>query len=251
VLPSIKDPSLFLIKLRRGVDEREALRALLMEYQLREDGKDESRKLQILSAFTTPASRGCIYVEAYREAHLKSALQSVPLGRAYYSYYAQSSTNIKVPISEMVAALKFRSEERTVSEGQWVRMKRGPFKDDLARVVRLQDQGALITIKLMPRINYLFLEAKRHDDKLSAAEWARSRPQDAARRPPQKLFDRDEVSALGFGKMIETKRGTTHLDKDSMYRTFMNMRFKGGFLYKDVKLDALVRGLSNDGALAL
>jgi len=239
VLPSIKDPSLFLIKLRRGVDEREALRALLKEYQIREDGKDESRKLQILSAFTTPASRGCIYVEAFREVHLKAALQSVPLGRAYYSYYAQSTQNIKVPIAEMVAALKFRTEERTVQEGQWVRMKRGPFKDDLARVVRLQDQGALITIKLLPRINYLFLEAKRHNEKLSAADWARARPHEAARRPPQKLFDRDEVASLGFGKQIERKHGTHLLDKDTWYYTFMNMRFKGGFLFKDVKIDAL------------
>lgn len=234
VLPSVQDPSLFQIKLQKGARQEEAVQKLMFQYYLREQGSNEARKLQILSCFCTPAARDSIYVEAWRETHVEMALQSVPSYRAIYRYYRSSTSNIKVPIQEMVATLKFNSEEKLVAPRQWVRMKRGPYKDDLAQVVRLQDQGALITIKLIPRIDYAFLEAKRDNEKLSRAEFARTRP-DAARRPPQKLFDPTEVRGLG---QLERKRGLGG-DKDVTFHTFNGARYKNGFTFKEVKIDAL------------
>jgi hypothetical protein len=41
-----------------------------------------------------------------------------------------------------------------VKRGDWVRMKRGIYKGDLAQVLATADQGTQITMKVIPRVDY-------------------------------------------------------------------------------------------------
>ena len=210
---------------------------LMQQFYKREADRDESLRFQIFSVFTTPASKGYIYVEADRETHVESAIKSLPI-RGLVRYYRSSKQNCKVPLAEMVAALKFKTEEASVELKQWVRMKRGPYKDDLAQVVRMQDQGTLITVKLIPRIDFLYLDAKRENDKLTRAQFKTQSSSAAARRPQQKLFDRREIERNYTAP--ERKRGGVN-DKNTYYWDFMGQKFKNGFYYKEMRIDALVR----------
>lgn len=210
---------------------------MLQQYYKRELDPDPSRHLHITSVFTTPASKGYIYVEAFREVHVEQAIKSLPKQRMV-SYFANSKKNIKVPITEMVAAIKFRSSQSTVDVGRYVRFKRGPNKDDLARVVAVQDQGTIITLKFVPRIDYLYLEAKRKNDKLTRQSYKLQSASSGQKRPAQKYFDERELRSLGFP--VEKKRGAG-MDKHTTYYHFMNQKFKNGFQFKDIKIDAIVR----------
>ena len=232
-LPSIRDPSLFVIQCGKGVSAEDVCWKLMQQYYKRERDGVESLRYQIFSCFTTPAARDRVYIEADRETHVEAAIKALPY-RGLLRYYRSSTTNYKVPLSEMVASLKFRSEERSVEVKQWVRMKRGPYKDDLAQVVRTADQGTIITVKLVPRIDFAYLDAKRDNDRLTRAQFKATGGSLASKRPAQKLFDHHEID----------RNYTSPLRKDGgrvfgHYWEFMGAKFKSGFYYKDVKIDAL------------
>lgn len=63
VLPSVKDPKLFLVKCDPGKED-ESVWLLMKRYLSKQSSKEE--KLFITSVFTTPASKGYIYIEAFR-----------------------------------------------------------------------------------------------------------------------------------------------------------------------------------------
>lgn len=236
-LPSIRDPSLFVIQCGKGVSAEDVCWKLMQQYYKRERDGVESLRYQIFSCFTTPAARDRVYIEADRETHVESAIKALPY-RGLLRYYRASTTNYKVPLSEMVASLKFRSEEQSVELKQWVRMKRGPYKDDLAQVVRTADQGTIITVKLVPRIDFAYLDAKRENDRLTRAQFKATGGVLAGKRPAQKLFDHSEIERNYTPP--ERKRGAAiSRNSSGLYWDFMGAKFKSGFLYKDVKMDAL------------
>lgn len=228
VLPSVRGPYLFIVRVSKGEREENIIFQLLQQYYKTELNADRTKRFHIHSAFTTPASRGHIYVEAFKPAHVELALQFLMRQRKV-SFWEKK----QVPITEMVSTIKFRSEHATVQMRQWVRFKRGPNRDDLAQVVNVQDQGATITVKYMPRIDYLYLAAKRKNEKLTQRQFGSGGP-----RPPQKYFDERELRSMGFP--VEKKRGAG-LDKHTTYFHFMNQKYRNGFQFKDIKIDNLVR----------
>jgi transcription elongation factor SPT5 len=74
LLPSIKDPKLWLVKCDPGKED-ESVMTLLKKYLFKENSRDE--KLFIRSAFTTPASKGYVYIEADKEVHVKRAIRGL------------------------------------------------------------------------------------------------------------------------------------------------------------------------------
>jgi transcription elongation factor SPT5 len=133
-----------------------------------------------------------------------------------------------VPISEMVAAVKFNESEINVRKGQWVRMKRGIYGADLGKVVRTSDQNTLITVKLVPRIDIQALEEAQRG---GSANNKRKRPS-AANKPPQKLFDRSEITQLGG--VVTSKTGIGR-----GFSIYNGNRYKHGYLYKDLPVSGL------------
>jgi transcription elongation factor SPT5 len=85
--------------------------------------------LEIMSVFTRENLPGYIYVESKKMAHVKKAIENVT------GIYEQ--TVKVVPIDDMVACLRLKVKEKDVKEGAWVRVKRGKYGGDLAKVVFL------------------------------------------------------------------------------------------------------------------
>ena len=124
-IPSIKDPKLWLIRCDPGTEDQMCL-ALLQRYVNKQASDDP---LFIHSAFTTPASKGYIYIEADKEVHVKRAIRGL---RAIKWWKMQL-----LPITQMVSAVKFTDDVPTIRVGQWVRLKSGVYRGDVGQVYQL------------------------------------------------------------------------------------------------------------------
>ena len=72
--------------------------------------------------------KGYIYVEAFKQTHVKAAIDGISNLRM--GTWSQQM----VPIKEMTDVLRVVKEAAGLKVKQWVRIKRGVFKDDLAQV---------------------------------------------------------------------------------------------------------------------
>lgn len=59
-----------------------------------------------------------------------------------------------VPISEMTDVLRVTKEQTGLKPKQWVRLKRGIYKDDLAQIDYVDLAQNQAHLKLLPRIDY-------------------------------------------------------------------------------------------------
>lgn len=87
-----------------------------------------SQPLQIKSVVAPEHVKGYIYVEAYKQTHVKQAIEGV--GNLRMGYWNQQM----VPIKEMTDVLKVVKEVTNLKPKSWVRLKRGIYKDDIAQV---------------------------------------------------------------------------------------------------------------------
>lgn len=72
--------------------------------------------------------KGYIYVESYKQTHVKSAIEGI--GNLRIGLWNQQM----VPIKEMTDVLKVVKEVTNLKPKSWVRLKRGLYKDDIAQV---------------------------------------------------------------------------------------------------------------------
>jgi len=68
-----------------------------------------------------------------------------------------------VPITEMTDVLRVAKEQTGLKPKQWVRLKRGLYKDDLAQVDYVDLAQNQVHLKLLPRIDYTRLRGARRD----------------------------------------------------------------------------------------
>ena len=88
----------------------------------------ENEPLQIRSVVAPEHIKGYIYIEAFKQTHVKQAIAGVSaLRMAQYN-------QMMVPIKEMTDVLRVVKEQTGLKPKQWVRLKRGVFKDDIAQV---------------------------------------------------------------------------------------------------------------------
>ncbi|CAH8527312.1 unnamed protein product [Schistosoma turkestanicum] len=148
-LPGIKDPNLWALRCKMG-EEKATVLALMRKfiaYQF------SDTPLQIKSAFAKEGLKGYIYVEAFKQTHVKQAIDGITALRL--STYKQQL----VPIEEMTEVVRVVKETGQLKPDQWVRIKSGLYRDDLALVEYVEDAQNLVGLKLVPRIDY---ERKRN-----------------------------------------------------------------------------------------
>ncbi|KAJ3113715.1 transcription elongation factor spt5 [Phlyctochytrium bullatum] len=210
LLPSVNDPSLWLVRCRQG-RERDLVMQLMRKYcelEYREE------KLEIISAFTRENIVGYVYVEARKMAHVQKALEGVN-----GVYNAQIKV---VPIDDMVSCLKMKSRDKEIKEGSWVRVKKGKYGGDLAKVLEMVDSNSSARVKLVPRIDYSSLDRRRKDDLAGAKRKKTNGP-----APPQKLFNPDDVKPLPVAR----HKGY-YIFQDEQYD-------REGYLEKEIKVASL------------
>ncbi|KAG2604970.1 hypothetical protein PVAP13_4NG124600 [Panicum virgatum] len=170
LLPSVKDPKLWMVKCAIG-HERETAICLMQKYIDRSD-------LQIKSVVALDHLKNYIYVEAEKEAHVKEACKGLR------NIYASAKITL-VPIKEMADVLSVESKSVDLSRDSWVRMKLGIYKGDLAKVVDVDNVRQRVDVKLIPRIDLQALASK-----LEGRETVKKK----AFVPPPRFFNIDEAS---------------------------------------------------------
>lgn len=153
-----------MVKCRIGDEKNTAL--LLMRkfiaYQFTEN------PLKIKSIVSPEGVKGYIYIESYKQTHVKSAIENV--SSLKMGFWKQQM----VPIKEMTDVLKVVKVQTGLKSKQWVRLKRGNFfytnncikynlnlyflaglyKDDIAQVDYVDLAQNHVHLKLLPRIDY-------------------------------------------------------------------------------------------------
>ena len=217
LLPSVMDPKIFQLKCKTGC-ELMLVRAVMLKAI---DIRNKGGLLKIKSAFCSSV-KGMIYIEALSEAFVKEIIQG--LRSIYGSSFSQ------VPVSEMTSVLTATVKKKPLKEGQWVRLKRGPLKGDLARILGLFEGGSKAFIQAVPRPDYSASAIAERDGK--SLKTSKNNGGIYKVRPQQRLFDAEEARLAGAAFVY---RRHHPMDLTStMYDVWENEHYKNGFLYKEV-----------------
>ena len=172
---------------------------------------NDSKPLLIKSVIAPEAVKGYIYVEAYKQSHVKQAIEG------------NSNLNIgqhnqkMVPIQEMTDVLKVVRDPTVVKKGSWVRLKKGIYRDDIAQVVYVDNSQNTLYLKLIPRLDIKRIAVK-YDCRNNGTSMSKVKQY---KRPPAKLFDDEVIKECGGS--VTNERG---------YQLFEGDNYQGGFLCK-------------------
>ncbi|AEC08936.1 Transcription elongation factor Spt5 [Arabidopsis thaliana] len=211
LLPSVRDPKLWLVKCAIG-REREVAVCLMQKIV------DRGSEFKIRSAIALDHLQNYVYIEADMEAHVKEAIKGMR------NIYANQKI-LLVPIKEMTAVLSVESKAIDLSRDSWVRMKLGIYKGDLAQVVDVDNVRKRVTVKLIPRIDLQALA-----NKLEGTENVKKK----AFAPPPRFMNIDEARELHI--RVEHRRDPMTGD---YFENIGGMLFKDGFLYKKVSTKSI------------
>uniref|UniRef100_A0A8C7JLF1 Transcription elongation factor SPT5 n=1 Tax=Oncorhynchus kisutch TaxID=8019 RepID=A0A8C7JLF1_ONCKI len=213
LLPGVKDPNLWTVKCKIG-EERATAIALMRKfiaYQFTDT------PLQIKSVVAPEHVKGYIYVESYKQTHVKAAIDGI--GNLRMGFWNQQM----VPIKEMTDVLKVVKEVTNLKPKSWVRLKRGLYKDDIAQVDYVEPSQNTISLKMIPRIDLDRIKAR-----MSMKDWFAKRKK--FKRPAQRLFDAEKIRSLG---------GDVSHDGDFMIFE-ANRYSRKGFLFKSFAMSAVI-----------
>ncbi|XP_071486255.1 transcription elongation factor SPT5-like [Diadema antillarum] len=213
LLPGVKDPNLWMVKCRIGEEKETAIQLMrkFIAYQNQEE------PLQIKSVVAVEGLKGYIYIESFKQTHVKQAINGV--GNLRMGQWQQQM----VPIKEMTDVLKVVKEMAVLKRGAWVRLKRGVFKDDLGQVDYVDQTQNQVTLKLLPRVDYNRPRGIQRMAQTPAEKRKR-------RRPEQKLFDLEAIRRIG---------GEVTTDGD--FLIFEGNRYsRKGFLFKSFAMSAII-----------
>ncbi|KAF8655012.1 hypothetical protein AX16_003283 [Volvariella volvacea WC 439] len=215
LMPSVHDASLWQVRVKPG-REREIVFSLMRKAI---DLEFTAQPLAILSAFQRDSLPGIIYVEARSSAQVNKACQGL------VGVYPSRGIQL-VPIEEMASLLQIKKQEQTITPGSWVRMRRGKYQGDLAQVMDIAENGEDVGLRFIPRI-----DLRPRDDSLDGSKKRKKNaPAPGNIRPPQRLFNPDEVAKV-YGRSTVLYKSGTYLFQGDTYRD--------GFIEKDFKISAL------------
>lgn len=217
--PTVDDPSIWVLKCRPG-KEREVIMSIMkrIDERLR-----YGRPCHVYSAFERGGSMsGYIYVEADAKQDMMAIVDGV-------IHLFLGTQPLSINVKERPDLLRKRKRE-TLEPGKFVRLTRGTYKGDLAKIYQVNENGIDCTLQIVPRLDYGL-----NEDANAADGGKRKRPAfgRAADRPPQKLFS--EVDAK--------KRHAKHLSMagagNQKRYEYKGDQYVGGFLFKEFKVNAI------------
>ncbi|KAL8826040.1 MAG: hypothetical protein Q9170_007562 [Blastenia crenularia] len=232
LLPGVDDPSIWGVKCKPG-KEREVVFAVVRRSEERALTRNP---LPIFSAFERGNSiPGFVYIEARRQADVTAALDGIS------NVYPRGDKTVLIPIKEMPDLMRVNKTE-PLQPGGYVRIKRGKYVGDLAQIDDVEENGLVITLRIVPRLDYGLNEdanAPMIDGGIKGDLQKRKRhaaygSTNPALRPPQRLFS--EVEA----KKKHLRHLQTQSTFDKKHWNYMNDSYINGFLIKDFRLQALI-----------
>lgn len=131
--------------------------------------------------------KGYIYIEAYKQPHVKAAIENI--GNLRMGIWKQQM----VPIKEMTDVLRVVKEQTGLKAKQWIRLKRGIYKDDIAQVDYVDLAQNQVHLRLLPRIDY----TRPRGALRTAQSESEALKRKKKRRPPAKPFDPEAARTIG------------------------------------------------------
>ena len=215
LMPGVKDPNLWMVKCRIG-DEKNAVLQLMRKF-IAFENSDKVEPLLIKSAIAPEGVKGFIYIEAFKQTHVQRAIENI--GALKMGQWNQKMISLK----EMTDVLKVTKEQTVLRPKQWVRLKRGIYKDDLAQVDQVDQAQGQCCLKLLPRIDYTRMRGALKET------MSENQKRKKGKRPPAKFFDHEAIRAIGGD-----------ITREGDFDVFERNRYTQGFLYKDFSISAIL-----------
>ena len=136
--------------------------------------------LQIKSAVAKEGIKGYIYIEAFKQQHVKQAIEDIR------NLSIGKWQQLMVPIREMTDVLRVFKDTAALKRGSWVRIKRGMYRDDIAQVDYVDKSRNQVALKMLPRIDY----TRKRGALKGTDDSSRKRKRG---RAPAKLFDQETI----------------------------------------------------------
>lgn len=210
--PTKDDPKLWLIKCKIN-EEKECLANLFHKYIFFSQ-KEPKERLKIYSIISFDNLKGKIFIEAYTEKDVINAVSGI-------STLNEKTIKI-IPLNEMPQIFEFDKLKKVdIQNKQLVRIKNGVYKDDLAKVIYVEDPINRIYIAVVPRVY-----EDNKSEKFNVVDSIKK--QTSSIRPRQKLFDENKYGAK---QEQDNKIGN--------YYQFGKKKFINGLLIKVVKSSSL------------
>ncbi|CDW80320.1 transcription elongation factor spt5 [Stylonychia lemnae] len=213
-LPSVDDPRLWQVRVKRGCEKQATMQLMNKSITYAKQG----RHLSILSVTCTDKVEGFIYVEAFKEIHVREAITglSTILG----------GKCLLVTKEEMPGIYLNDKPQIDIQQYQWVRIKQGLYMGDLALVeVVMEDK---VYLRLIPRIDFSKDQNKNRDNDKKKNRFS-------SFRFPQRLFNKNLVDLRYVTTGIEKKQ----IFENKTFDSYKNQLFRNGFLIKAFPLKQL------------
>lgn len=235
LLPTIRDPRLYIVRIRKPGHERRAVLTLLQKYfDLKRKGVD----IGIVSAVAPEHLKGIVYVEATNATSVEFACAGLDLFNMYPGIKA-------LALDEMTDVLKVAKRLDKQQPGNWIRRTRGVYKGDLAQVVRVTENDNVVQVRTIPRID---IKSERdvmenadedYNDDDENGPTAGLLNGKRRGRPPQRLFDKKEIYRLTGSRDIYQQRDTV---TGEIYDSWNSETYRHGLIYQKVSVKTLVTG---------
>jgi len=168
-----------------------------------------------LVSVTDSKSKGYIYIEARNDGTVKECIRGL---RGIFMH----KTSI-LPLKERPDVMRISSAVKPLKAGNYVRMSRKPYKGDLAKVVRVLNDGARVIVLVVPRIDFVNNTGLTREQ---IKEKLKKNP-----IPPQQPFNANDIMQThGEHYVMESIHPVTGDDVHVYYENY----FKGGFLMLEV-----------------
>ena len=197
LLPSIDDPKLWLVHCRKGKTQMAVINLMQKALQLQAEGSP----LKVFSAFASSHLEDRIYVEAYQQLHVTNAIKGMNL-------LFEGRMSI-VPMEEMADVFAMDQVRKVSAKpGDFVRIKTGDYKGDLAQIWRLDEQKGKAVVKVVPRLGKTI----------------------GRTRPPPRLFNPQEYT--NCERKMDSK-------SQEFFHYYNGLQFQDGFLFKAMSVKSL------------
>lgn len=221
LMPTPRDPKLWVVRCGDGQEKELVVQILQKSYNY----AARNMPLLIKSAFAKDSLKGFVYVEAYRESHVRDAL------KGFRSVYHSKPPKL-VPIGEMVSAVTVQQRaELVIRPGSWIRIRHGLYKGDLGRVLTVIANGGRAIVKLLPRLDYAALSQKKTLEEVRASFGRQPKT-----RPAARPFNLEEAKSHG----VDLHQSTDSSTKEMVVVLNGSQRFSQGYLVKEMAIKSLI-----------
>ena len=219
LLPSVKDPSLWMINCLTGKEQELVYQIMNKCIAFARQGKP----LGITGAIAAQ-TKGKLYIESFSEPAVMEAISNIR--------GIMPGSKKLVPIGDMTTVMTVTSKKKPVKKDEWVRMTRGHYKGDLALVREVKDSGLKCIIQCVPRLDFTLSELPPEEAKIRRRTI----------RPPQKFLSPQELAAMGKHSLSRQRYPPLGI----MCDYFEGNYYHDGYLLKEMTVGSMVKPCTED-----